>query len=290
MKLHRDCISCLARIADQVAREFEKDAPSTGEMMRRVKAALEEAFRPDKCPPWLATIGIHEISALTGESDPYASIRQKEMAAAQQIFRRIRPRYGDDFRSSIELAVLGNNLDFFRSIGDLETALAREWTGRLDFSIDHIDRTEEKLSGLNRGSVVFLADNAGEVFFDIPLLNKVGAMGVRALYGVKERPFLNDLTWADLERAGMLSQIPCTMSTGIGALLDLSSLATAFREEMENCDLIISKGQANYECLSELSPEKDIFYLLKAKCQPIRETLNVPLNSYVALLSEVPGR
>jgi len=289
MKLDKDCITCLGRIVDHVSSNLNQDPQMKGEVIRRGHAVLQEAFRPDKCPPWLVTRVLEETSSMTGVPDPYESVRQKEMAAAKEIFRRIRPMYGDDFRSAVELAVLGNNLDFYRGPGDLEASLSEDRGRGLTFHIDHIERTKRKLNLLKKETVVFLADNAGEVFFDAPLLEKITSLGLRVFYGVKERPFVNDLTWRDLERTDMLSQIPGVLSTGTGALLDLSSLSQVFREELETCNLIISKGQANYECLTELPIKKDIFYLLKAKCQPIRKTLNVPLNSYIALLAEPSG-
>jgi len=208
------------------------------------------------------------------------------MAAAQKIYRRISSLFGGDFTSCVELAVLGNNLDFFRDTRDLEAVLIEEHGRRPNFYIDHIERAQSVLNSLKNGSVLFLADNAGEVFFDIPLMENINSLGAKVVYGVKDKPFLNDLTWADLEEFGILSQIPRVMSTGTAAILDLQSLSEAFRQELETCDLIISKGQANYECLSELPIKRNIFYLLKAKCQPISRALNVPLNSHVALLAE----
>ncbi|MBW2057295.1 MAG: DUF89 family protein [Deltaproteobacteria bacterium] len=286
MKLHRDCISCLARILDQVSRNLGRDAALNDEVKRRGLAVLHEAFRPDKCPPWLATRLLEEVARLTGDSDPYEDIRQKEMAAAEEIFKRVRPLYGDDFRSCVELAVLGNNLDFFRDVRDLEATLVKEQGRHLSFAVDHIERTRALLCSPANGTVLFLADNAGEVFFDIPLLEKITSLGVRVVYGVKKNPFINDLTWADLERNGLLPQIPGALSTGTGALLDLPSLSAVFRKELEGCDLVFSKGQANYECLGELPLKKKVFYLLKAKCRPISEALGVPLGSYVALLHD----
>jgi hypothetical protein len=192
--------------------------------------------------------------------------------------------YGDDFRSCVELAVVGNNLDFFRDPTVLKETLTREGATPLQFAIDHIEKAERLLASLQQGSVIFLADNAGEVFFDIPLLTKLASHGHRVLYAVKQKPFINDLTVADLERSGMVARIPRILSTGTGAFLDLESLSPAFRRELNACDLVISKGQAHYESLTELSVGKKTLYLLKVKCQPLSDTLHVPVNSYVALL------
>lgn len=286
MKLHRDCISCLGRIVDYISKDVVQDPHVKWEVERLKQTVLQESFRPDKCPPWLATHVLEAVAALTGDSDPYQRVRQQEMAAAKEIFTRIRPLYGDDFRTCVELAVLGNNLDFFRDTSDLEATLVKQQGRHLNFAIDHIERAESLINSLKNGVILFLADNAGEVFFDIPLLERITSLGARAVYGVKNRPFINDLTWADLERAGLLSQIPGVLSTGGGAILDLASLSPVFRKELEACDLVVSKGQANYECLSELPIKKKIFYLLKAKCQPIGKALNIPVNSYGVLLAD----
>jgi hypothetical protein len=287
MKIYRECVPCLGRLVDQISEHLGKDPQMREALIAHGQGILQKAFRPDKCSAWLTTRILEEVSALTGESDPYRTVKEKEMAVAQEIFKKIRPNYGDDFRSCVELAVLGNNIDFFRDIGELEVNLASRGDGALTFAIDHIERVEGKLNSLKRGTVIFLADNAGEVFFDMPLVERIASLGFRTVYGVKDRPFINDLTWADLERMDMLSHIQRIRSTGTGAMLDLSSLSPAFRAELQGCDLIISKGQANYECLSELPMERDIFYLLRAKCEPMSKELHVPLNSYVALLAEL---
>ncbi len=285
MKLQSECIACLGRIIDYISENLSQDSHEKHQLARLKRTVLEEGFRPDKCPPWLTTQILEGASAVTGEIDPYRRVRHEEMAVAEKIFGLIRPLYGSDFRSCVELAVLGNNLDFYRDTGDLESAVVRQGGRRLSFSIDHIDNAGAIMTSLRGKVVLFLADNAGEAFFDLPLIENITNMGVKATYGVKEKPFINDLTLADLERVGMLPRIPKVLSTGGGAILDLPSLSPAFRKELEACDLIISKGQANYECLSELLINKRVLYLLKAKCHVISRTLGVPLDTYVALLT-----
>ena len=284
MKLDRQCITCLERMVDQIAENTGADSDLGREVLRSGRAMLREKYRPDKPPPWLAAEVSGAIAAMTGQSDLYHRFKQKEMRAAQEIFRSIRPMYGDDFRSSVELAVVGNNLDFFRDPKVLRDALIREGGRPLDFAIDHIRETERLVGSLEKGSVVFLPDNAGEAFFDVPLVRKLASLGLKVVYGVKEKPFLNDLTVADLELLDMPPQIARVQSTGTGAILDLESLSPAFRRELNACDLVVSKGQANYESLTELPVGKRILYLLKVKCQPLSNTLHVPVSSHVALL------
>ena len=284
MKLDKKCIQCLERMVDQIAENAGADSDLGREVLRSGRTMLREKYRPDRPPPWLATEVSRAIGAMTGQSDLYRRSKQKEMRAAREVFRRIRPMYGDDFRSSVELAVVGNNLDFFRDPKVLSDTLIKEGGRPLDFAIDHIRETECLVSSLDKGSVVFLPDNAGEAFFDVPLVTKLASLGLKVVYGVKEEPFLNDLTVADLELLDMPPQIARIQSTGTGAILDLESLTPAFRRELNACDLVISKGQANYESLTELPVGKTTLYLLKVKCQPLSDKLRVPVSSYVALL------
>jgi hypothetical protein len=105
------------------------------------------------------------------------------------------------------------------------------------------------------------------------------------IYVVKPSPVQDDLTLEDVKRSGLQGEFGEVMSTGIaspGVVFSLASLQ--FRQEFESADLIFAKGMGHYEALSEFPPEGKFFYCLTAKCQPVADSLGVPLNSYVAML------
>jgi uncharacterized protein with ATP-grasp and redox domains len=131
---------------------------------------------------------------------------------------------------------------------------------------------------------LYLADNAGELYFDLPLVKSMKSFA-QVIYVVKPSPVQNDLTLEDVRRSGLEAEFGEVTSTGIASPGVVFSLASEqFKREFESADLIFAKGMGHYEALSELSPEGRFFYCLKAKCQPVADSLGVPMNSYVAIL------
>jgi hypothetical protein len=150
------------------------------------------------------------------------------------------------------------------------------------FVVDDSEHLEARLR--NASKVLYLADNAGELFFDMPLVQWM-KQSAQVIYVVKPSPVQNDLTLEDVKRSGLEAEFGRVMSTGVASPGIVFSLASAqFKREFESADLIFAKGMGHYEALSELSPEGRFFYCLKAKCQPVADSLGVPVNSYVAML------
>jgi uncharacterized protein with ATP-grasp and redox domains len=124
--------------------------------------------------------------------------------------------------------------------------------------------------------VLFLADNAGETVFDRVLIERLEP---RVLYGVKGGPILNDATRGDALAAGLdtCATIIDNGSRAPGTVLDFCS--SEFRDTFDGAPLVIAKGQANYETLSDAGPR--VFCLMQAKCPVIADDLRVPVGSAV---------
>ena len=132
--------------------------------------------------------------------------------------------------------------------------------------------------------MLYLADNTGEMFFDMPLLNLMRRYG-RAIYVVKKAPVQNDATRAEIARAGLDQEAGEVMTTGTAtAGIDFRQASEEFKTAFARADFILAKGMGYYETLEELPAEGRLFFGLKAKCGPVATTLNVPLNSYIAML------
>jgi uncharacterized protein with ATP-grasp and redox domains len=154
--------------------------------------------------------------------------------------------------------------------------------GRLNFAIDDSGRFEARLR--DASEVVYLADNAGEVFFDLPLVKWMRQFAPVA-YVVKASPVQDDVTLEDVKRAGLEAELEEIITTGTATPgIDFSVASAQFRNRFDTADLIFAKGMGYYESLSELPAEGRVFHCLKAKCQPVADYIGVPLNSYVAML------
>ena len=133
-------------------------------------------------------------------------------------------------------------------------------------------------SSIDRASrILYLADNTGEIVFDRLLLEQMPRD--RITFAVKGGPVLNDATREDAEFTGITDLVRVIDNgTDIPGTV-LSACSAEFREEFARADLVISKGQGNYETLDE--EDKHIFFLLKVKCRVVSDDLHCDVGSAV---------
>lgn len=277
MRVTDDCYGCLEKLIRVTALLATED-PALREKAREAgMALLNRLFPQKKIPTHIAAEAQQIIREITGNPDPFGRIKQQELAAAARIFERVGPFFDRDLVSRVALAALGNTVDFFK---DLDEAVREMVTARVSF---HIDHTEEFLARLARArSVLYLADNTGEFYFDLPLLTDL-QQSCRVTYVVKEAPVQNDLTRLDLEKTGLGHKIGEVMTTGNASPgFDPSKVSPACREAFEEADLVIAKGMGNYETLSEVDHGGKVFHILRAKCGPVARAIGVPRDSFIA--------
>lgn len=279
MKLSiNDCRPCLERLTCQAAGFATGATELKGKAIEQGMKVLDSLFLPERVSPSIADEIHRTIRRVTRNPDPYRERKKSEREIARLLFQEIRSGYGDDFDSCVRLALLGNALDFFKGLEESVEEMRRP----VELAIDHGSLIREKVSRAKK--VLYLADNAGECFFDLPLVKKLRET-TRATYVVKGFPVQNDITLEDLSLAGLLEKMGETLTTGTDTVgIDFPLASPEFKEQFETADLIFAKGMGYYETLSELPIYGRIVYCLKAKCQPVAASLGVPLNSYVLVL------
>ncbi|MBM3133393.1 MAG: DUF89 family protein [Chloroflexi bacterium] len=276
MKVTQECYPCLGRLIHQAAELATEDALKRAEAIEQASRLLESSFSLEKTSIAVATPLHRIVRAVTGNPDPYFKMKEAEVAMALALG----PNFGTrgSLRAEIMLAVRGNTIDFFREIDEIKTDLASP----VEFAIDHVDLLEARLPEAKR--ILYLADNTGEVFFDLRLIWRFSRFG-EVTYVVKESPVQNDVTIADIEHFGFARYLSRVISTGTDTPgVDMDSASEEFKAEFAAADLILAKGMGYWETLSELPPQGKVFHLLKAKCGPVADSVGVPLNSYVAML------
>jgi len=229
------------------------------------------------------------IRQVTENPDPY----RKKKQSSNQFALRLYPQLKDKIRGSatpletaVRLAIAGNVIDFgiCHSLDAvalpkaIESVLADEW---------NTDRLGEFAQAVNDArSILFLGDNAGEIVFDRLLIEELPHEKVT--YVVKGSPVINDATREDAEVAGLtnLVEVIDNGSDAPGTILE--SCSEDFRERFEQSDLIIAKGQANYESLSGV--DKDIFFILKAKCPVLAADLGCDIGQMILRRSDAASR
>jgi len=284
MRMAPGCYECLRRLVRQAAELATDDVLLRQRAIEEAIKLLDDDFSSSRLSLGIAA-KIHKIvREVTHNPDPYRAMKEREMALARELYpepllRAKRSNLGKgELRSRLQLAAAANALDFFKDPGSIRDDIRKP----ASFVIDDSDRLEAKLRDSFR--VLYLADNAGELYFDMPLVKWMKRFA-QVVYVVKPSPVQNDLTLEDVQKSGLEAELGKVMTTGVASPGIVFPLASAgFKLEFDTADFVFAKGMGHYEALSELPPQGRFFYCLKAKCQPVADSLRVPINSYVAML------
>jgi len=240
-----------------------EDEKEQERVMREVMSALERMDWREK--QLLISKRVHGMVAEElGVRDPYRRAKEggnKRALALYPELKRLVQNSEDRIATAIRLSIAGNVIDFGpeNRIGiedAIERALGMELDGTYDEFLRDLDSADE---------ILFFADNCGEIVFDRPLLEMLNK---RTRFVVKKEPILNDATAEDAAEAGISSMVA-----------EIVEVETGENESLlEEGALVISKGQGNYEALSE---RKGIYFMLMAKCPLIAEDLGVDVGSAV---------
>jgi len=269
MKTYLDCIPCFFRQALFAARVALDDEEKIKGVLDRIGMLVSE-IPLDSSPPATGREIYRIVREVTGVHDPFANLKADSIKKALALYPELNAMVKmseDPLETAVKLAITGNVIDFganpdFRLDQDLQDMTSREP------AINHYEVFRERVAQAQ--DILFIGDNAGETVFDKILIKE---MGKPVVYAVRERPVINDVTLEDAISSG-LDEVATLVSSGWdgpGVLLDQCS--KPFLDHYDRADLIISKGQGNYETLS--SERKPIFFLLKAKCPVIARDLGV---------------
>jgi len=277
MKPLPECYPCLQRLIEQAATLATTDPARQAEARARATALLEARWGNGAIPARIATRFHEAIKQATGNPDPFLALKRDEMAFARQAAARLGLARPLTLRQAALLSVAGNALDFVRD----HAVVGREVEGEVALAADDLACA---LEGLGEGDrVIVLADNAGEQYFDAPLLAVLTEAGCAVTYAVKERPVQNDLALTDLEPGVVPPRVAVITTGGAAVGVELASASAAFRRALDGASLVIAKGMGHYETSAELAGRR-VLALLKAKCRPVAGSLGVPKGAFVARL------
>jgi uncharacterized protein with ATP-grasp and redox domains len=278
------CIDCLLKLAKNTVLLATDDNPGLVEKSdRAARQILADAEVNPTSSPEIANRIIREVRRLTGVPDPYIEFKAREMEQARKLFSQLKANGGETLRSRVSLATLGNTLDFFINPEQALAGIPPQSLNEIPFFRDDIDQLEACLRKAP-SMVLYLTDNAGEIYFDGPLHEYIRERSRKIILVVKGGPSLNDLTRAELKTAGLEKRFDPVMDTGTdGAGIDWENASRDFLDLMASADLVISKGMANFETLYPREMAAPVFFLFKVKCEPIQNYIQAPANSFMAL-------
>jgi len=276
MEIRPECHACLINLVELTVTQAAADPVLQQRARRAALEIIREEFRPEAIPARIATQFLQAIMAQTGNPDPFAAQKTAATAYLGRLYQGIAASYGEDLASLLKLAALGNATDFFRN----EAEVLRELTSQMEFALSDLVHFRRQLAG-PPGLLLYLADNAGEQFFDQPLVAHLRRLGWQVLYVVKAGPIQNDLTRKDLYASGLGAALEPVTDIGVCTVgLELDQAGPLFRERFAAAQLILAKGMGYFETLSHL-PDSRLYFLLQAKCAPVAEALGVAPRTFV---------
>lgn len=280
-----ECVPCLL---GRVLFETNLCAPRKARAaMRDSIKILSENFAPGVNSAEVATLVHRRAYDVLGCPDPYAQLKARSDEVATLLLPRAEDLIAsspDRLEAAVVAAIAGNVMDFGFPGHDSPDQLTEEFDALLAQGLDVNDvaAMRERL-GPGR-KVVYLVDNCGESVFDRLLVNEIRNTGTRVVGVVKGEPILTDVTLEDARRVGLDTAFDEVMTTGMFAVgVDAARLGDRLRAELRSADLIVSKGMANFEALSE-SDFRPIIYLLRAKCGPVARAIGARKDDNVAKL------
>lgn len=269
MKTNLDCLPCFMQQALNTARLATSDGNSIKKVLENIGSQLKD-IPMHLTPAETGQIVYREVKKVTGVSDPYKALKKAHIREAKVLVPQLKKmveQSDDPLLTAIRIAIAGNVIDLginktFDLVKDVEKILAQ------DFAIFDYDSFRQQLDGAQ--NVLYLGDNCGESVFDKILIEQINKP---VIFAVRSAPIINDVTMEEAIESG-LDEVASLMESGcVAPGTILSQCTDTFMEAYHHADLIISKGQGNYEGLSEA--DRPIFFLLKAKCHVIAKDLGV---------------
>ncbi len=278
MKISYKCIPCTLNSFLNLVEKKLINNGKTEQIFRRLLSYLSQ-MDYSQSPPVMGKKMQEIIRKLSGNPDPYYELKREANIKMMEIYPQFKERVvnsSDPFLTALKLAIAGNIIDFGPNHKiNVEQTIYRILSEPL--AIDHSEKLKEDIAKAK--SILYIGDNAGEIATDKLLLETIAHPNV--CYAVRDSAVLNDATEEDAEFVNMHS-VAKIITTGDNAPgIILSDISDEFRKIYQNADVIVSKGQGNFEGLSQ--EKKNIYFLLIAKCDIIANHLGISKGQAVVM-------
>jgi len=279
MRIAPECFPCFFQ---QIVKTGRVVGASDSDLLRAITefAAALPRVAVTVTPAEVGGIAYRILAQVTKVADPYREVKRECVREALALYPAVKERVAaseDKLLAAAKAAIAGNVIDF-GIVSDEDIFAQLDAAMRQDLAVNHFPEFKRWLE--ESRSVLYIADNAGETVFDRVLIEELHKP---VTYVVRESPIINDATTADAVQSG-LSGIARLVSSGCSLPGTIPRFCSEeFCGKLAAADLIISKGQGNYEGLSE--ERLPVFFLLKAKCEAVARDLKVNLGDLVLMKS-----
>lgn len=282
MKTNLECIPCFIKQSIEASKMVTDNQKIQKQVVTEVmKYLLTINF--DHSPPELSR-EIHDIiKKYTKSNDPYKQVKKKSNDQAKALYPKLKEmvkKSEDPLRMAIKLAIIGNVIDF----GTMNRFNLQEMIdSAIDKPFDDSCYPDFQKRLENSTTILYIADNSGEIFFDKILIEELVKKHKKVTYVVKANPIINDVLLQDAKDA-KITEIASVIQGDKGQQksapgMVLSYVSDEFKEKLQSFDMIVSKGQGNYESLNEYN--REIFFLLMIKCPLVAKDIGIEMGQLV---------
>ncbi len=281
MQTYLDCYPCIIKQALNAARLVKLSEEDQHTIVLKVMVILQDISK-ETIPPILAHKVHQMVKSVSGINDPYQKAKRASTEEALRIYpwlKQIVSQSKTPLETAIRISIAGNIIDLgvYETYSDLTETVNRVLD--IPFDINHLEQLKKALESTDK--ILFLGDNAGETVFDRVLLEYLPH---KTTYVVKGGPILNDATLQDAIEAGLdkKATIVDNGSSAPGTIMELCS--KDFLDLFKSAKVILAKGQANYESLSQ--EQAPIYFLLQSKCPVIARDLSATVGGIILKQSD----
>ena len=275
MRTYSECNECFLKQASRSAdiagiQEKEKDL-----ILEEVREKLTK-ISTKISPPQIARKVYDIIEKYTKNIDIYKELKEKSNNLALGMYpnlEKIISKSKDPLLTAIKIAAVGNVIDYgvlhaFNLADEIDEFLKK------DFAVFDYILFKKELDKAE--TILYILDNSGEIVFDKLLIQELGK---KVICAVREVPIINDVTMEDAKKVGLheVAEIISSGSTLPGTYL--GGCDKKFIDIFEKSDMIISKGQGNYETLE--SANREIFFIFKAKCAVVARHMECKIGDFI---------
>ncbi len=280
LKAYLDCIPCFLRQALEAARMATDDEDTHLRVLNSVAGVIPK-LPLNVTPPEIAQQVYRIVADITGNRDPCYEAKQQ----ANQLALSLYPHFKDAIASSddpllvaCKLAIAGNSIDLAPQSNYGDPVSIAESALVSPLGIDDYEEFKRSIESSSR--ILYLGDNAGEIVFDRMLIEELQRIkDFEIHYVVREKPIINDATLDDAISTGMDKVAKIVPNGSDAPATILSQCSPQMLQLYHSADIIIAKGQGNYESLNDEA--KNIFFLLRVKCPIIARLLSTKVGDAV---------
>ncbi len=277
MDINLECIYCTIKKADSLFSQYNENEEEKIKFMKNV-FKIVSTFSENDTSPYLNALILRELNSILGFDDIYFDIKKEYnkfiMSMEDEIFEEIQ-NSEDRILAGLKYAMAGNFIDF-GAMDEVDICKLKEIIKSAGYQKIDIQEYKEFLDELEKAeNIVYILDNAGEIVFDkmfIKIIKEVYPdIEIDAI--VRGKPVYNDVTMTDAREVGLCEVVNVIENGTDIPGTQLNKINLKAKKAIDRADLIIAKGQGNFETLAGCG--KNIFYIFLCKCNLFTERFNL---------------